>query len=153
MRENLFRAKRVNNGGWIEGYCIASNGKTFIGMDATEHYCVPALRWFEVDPETVCKFTGLTDKNGKKIWKNAILMCHGNPDDLVKAVFGEFGVRNVETGTITDRVIGWHYEVVPTDEISKTEPFCYSMPLTKYYIERCEMEVVDNPELLQEVHK
>lgn len=48
---------------------------------------------------------------------------------------------------------GWHYEVVPTDEISKTEPFCYSMPLTKYYIERCEMEVVDNPELLQEVHK
>ena len=133
MRENLFRAKRVNNGGWIEGYCIASNGKTFIGMD--------------------CKFTGLTDKNGKKIWKNAILMCHGNPDHLVKVVFGEFGVRNVETGTITDRVIGWYYEVVATDEISKTEPFCYSMPLTKYYIERCEMEVVDNPELLQEVHK
>ena len=33
----------------------------------------------------------------------------------------------------------------------RTEPFCYSMPLTKEYIERCEMEIVDNPELLQEV--
>ena len=43
-KEILFRAKRVNNGGWIEGYCVASNGKTFIGMDTVEHYCVPALR-------------------------------------------------------------------------------------------------------------
>ena len=78
-------------------------------------------------------------------------MCHGNPVDLAKVVFGEFGVRNAETGTVVDKVIGWHYEVIPTDEISRTEPFCYSMPLTKEYIERCEMEVVDNPELLQEV--
>ena len=41
-----------------------------------------------------------------------------------------------------------------TDTISRCEPFCYSMPLTKDYIDRCEMEVVgnifDNPELLQE---
>ena len=36
----------------------------------------------------------------------------------------------------------------------RCEPFCWSMPLTEYYIDRCEMEVVgsilDNPELLQE---
>lgn len=94
--------------------------------------------------------TGLKDKNGNRIRENDILMCHGNPDDLVKAVFGEFGVRNIETGTVVDNVIGWHYEVIQTDEISRCEPFCYSMPLTEEYIERCEMEVIDNTELLQE---
>lgn len=49
--------------------------------------------------------------------------------------------------------IGWHYEVIPTDELSKCEPFCYSMPLTDTYIKLNEMEVVgnvfDNPELLE----
>lgn len=51
----------------------------------------------------------------------------------------------------------WHYEVIPTDELSKCEPFCYSMPLTDTYIKLNEMEVVgnvyDNPELLEECNE
>lgn len=163
MREILFKAKRIDNGKWAEGYYTEYNGKTFIGInisiysDIFEAFCTPLIRWFEVAPETLCQFTGLCDKNGKKIWENDILMCHGNPKDLAKVLFGEFGVRNIETGSIVDKVVGWHYEVVPTDAISRCEPFCWPMPLTKYYINRCEMEVVgnifDNPELLQEEHK
>lgn len=153
MREILFKAKRVDNGEWVVGQyvntCYPGNDKE------TGHFIVVyPNEYHEIYTFTLCQFTGLCDKNGKKIWKNDILMCHGNSEDLVKAVFGEFDVRNIETGSIVDRVIGWHYEIIPTDAISRCEPFCWSMPLTKDYIDMCEMEVIgnifDNKELLQE---
>ena len=163
MKEILSKAKQIDNGEWIEGSLIdldIDSGYCYIVPPYKKASILPIIflitdRMKLVDPETLCRFTGLCDKNGNKIWKNDILMCHGNPKDLVKAAFGEFGVRNIETGSIVDKVVGWHYEVVPTDAISRCEPFCWPMPLTEYYIERCEMEVVgnifDNKELLQEV--
>jgi uncharacterized phage protein (TIGR01671 family) len=156
MREILFKAKRIDNGKWVEGYYLKDQyhrgGKDiiFYRKDSDRFTVYTDI----IDIETLCQFTGLCDKNGKKIWENDVLMCHGNSEDLAKAVFGEFGVRDIGTGSIVDKVTGWHYEIIPTDEISRFEPFCWSMPLTEYYIDRCEMEVVgnifDNPELLQE---
>lgn len=150
MRGILFKAKRIDNGKWVEGhyqkrYGLLGNEEHLI-FHADSH---TVWEYSEIDPETLFQFIGFRDKNGKRIWENDILMCHGNSEDLAKAAFGEFDVRNIETGSIVDKVIGWHYEVVPTDAISRCEPFCWPMQLTKDYIERCEMEVVENSELLQ----
>lgn len=149
----LYRGKRIDNGEWIVGSLLVDKqqdietGKQIeiIGIYPSE-YKDFAKR---IDPTTICQCTGIKDKKGKLIWENDILICHGNPEDLVKAVFGEFNVINAETLEVIDRVIGWHYEVVPTDALSKCEPFCFPMPLTEEYVKTCEMEVVDNPELLE----
>ena len=150
-REILFRAKHIHamdsnehlNGRWVKGYL---SDKDYIYDEHLEGE-------FLVDENTICQYTGLTDKNGKKIWENDILRCHGNDADLVKAVFGEFPVIDMQTYEKVDTVIGWHYEVIPTDEVSRCEPFCYPMPLNHQYVKRCEMEVIgnifDNPELLE----
>lgn len=60
---------------------------------------------------------------------------------------------DAETETAVDEVTGWHCEVIPTDAISEVLPFCLPMPLTDYYSNRCNAEVIgnvhDNPELLK----
>lgn len=146
---HLFRGKRVDNGEW-NGKWVAGHYYEFMGKSYIfEPPFTSGNLTYEVDPTTICQCTGLKDKNGKLIWENDILMCHGNSEDFVKAVFGEFNVINAETLEVIDRVIGWHYEVVPTDALSKCEPFCFPMPLTEEYVKTCEMEVVDNPELLE----
>lgn len=65
MREILFKGKRADNGEWTEGYLFKQWNRTFLLWGMTGD--VPNMT--EVIPETVRQFTGLVDKNGKKIFE------------------------------------------------------------------------------------
>ena len=66
MREILFRAKRVDNAKWVEGSLLVTVLNTYIVPFHDD--TVMSQRAYSVFPETVGQFTGLTDKNGEKIF-------------------------------------------------------------------------------------
>lgn len=64
----LFKAKRIDNGEWVQGYLYGIWEKRYILWGMTND--IPNM--IEVDPTTICQCTGLKDKNGKLIWENDI---------------------------------------------------------------------------------
>ena len=73
MREILFRGKRIDSGEWAEGYYVPMGEYHYILTGRLE--LVPYLDFehFPVNPETVGRFSGLTDRNGVKIFEGDIV--------------------------------------------------------------------------------
>lgn len=67
MREILFRAKRIDNGEWVEGLPQKMWGEWHIINSDDENTAYPIV------PKTVSQYTGLKDKNGNRIWENDIV--------------------------------------------------------------------------------
>ena len=99
QREILFRGKTLHTNEWVEGDLIhglgAKHGKTYIfptiinlayiKTKAKPHH----IDGYEVHPETVGQYTGLTDKNGVKVFKGDLITI-GN--DTFGDITGEDGL-------------------------------------------------------------
>ena len=72
--ENIkFKAKRLDNNTWAEGYFYAECGNTYIIEDRQSESMLNRNEAHQVDPSTVCQFTGMKDKNGVEVWEHDLL--------------------------------------------------------------------------------
>lgn len=105
MREILFKAKRLDNSEWVEGYYIYHIKRTpcvfgdsvkpedeqhVIMCDGFSDWNMPRdTVYYDIDPETLCQYTGLTDKAKNKAFENSIIkLISENVFGVVK--FGEY---------------------------------------------------------------
>lgn len=68
-----FKAKRLDNNTWVEGYFYAECGNTYIIEDRQSESMLNRNEAHQVDPSTICQFTGLKDCKGNEIWEHDLL--------------------------------------------------------------------------------
>ena len=87
MRQYLFRGKRLTNGEWVYGSYVYQYGANTIYFPSGEN----GFDWCHIDPETVGQYTGLHDKNGKRIFEGDIIRsCNGKHEAITVIKYGDY---------------------------------------------------------------
>lgn len=153
MREILFRGKRKDNGEWVEGSLISFTGSQFTAIFSSPSFSCT------VDPSTVGQYTGLTDKNGTKIFEGDIVQYNTLEDFDCQSVvrFGKYE-QDGSSGEYAKRnCIGFFVEVenFTCPDWCENEPERFPEYLAQQNIleiaSKCEVigNIYDNPELLE----
>lgn len=143
-REITFRGKRVDNGEWvISGTFYQCNGEIKLWDEPNKDGYVTVV------PETVGQFTGLTDKNGKKIFEGDIIKAYfqpqnsKNPPYAIGSVIFKNGTFKVVVRVSKNSI---EYKVFEKENI-----VAYSIEhnfLDRYYVLEVIGNIYDNKELI-----
>lgn len=133
----LFKAKRIDNGEWVEGLLAVMWGQYHIINPNDENTAYPIVY------DTICQYTGLLDKSGKKIWENDVCRYVDADECVVKEeIFVVKYGRHAEMCKIN---IGFYIDWIKTDY--------YRCDLA-FFTENRNVEVIgntfDNADLLRE---
>lgn len=72
--ENIkFKAKRLDGKGWVCGYFYEENGNTYIIENRQKESKLNRNLTYQVDPSTVCQFTGLKDCKGNELYEHDVI--------------------------------------------------------------------------------
>ena len=139
MREILFRGKRCDSGEWAEGYLMDENyiNTPFNDDDVGGRFDEP----IEIDPETVCQYTGLTDKNGRKIFEGDIVRDIFNASVVGIVRYGEY--RNTFNDDGFGGHIGFYIEWKEKQDLLRKD--------LVYWVKNSEFidNIFDNPDLMK----
>lgn len=157
MREILFKAKRADIEEWVEGYYIYHINRTIcpfgdsikpedeqhvIMQDGFSDWNMPRdTVHFDIIRETLCQYTGLKDKNGKRIWENDIVLLREEIQDYEWKAAVKFGNPN--------REYNWGWQLVPVGECEMNKDILLWIDMD---IANCEVigNIFDNPELIRQ---